>query len=162
MKSFWEYQLHINWKSLSIHSFSKPSWLVPQGSLEFSSSKVNSIIFFCNLTLSASNSFARVSEVSKASQSSISETKWILINIYYWVPNRHTRYLSALGFWNIKFEKLSLMNSIFCLFQTRILQATRYTGSKNQRGYIMSTPLPLWNSISTLGKEIDDEKNIAS
>ena len=91
---------NINWKSLSIHSFSKPSWLVPQGFLEFSSSQVNSIISFCNLTLSASNFFARVLEVSKASQSSISETKQILINMYYWVRNRHNP-LNKCSLWKI-------------------------------------------------------------
>ena len=43
----------------------------------------------------------------------------------YTTEGRTTRYLPALGFWNMEFEKSSLMNPIFCLFHTPILQATQ-------------------------------------
>ena len=46
-----------------------------------------------------------------------------------WVPRRSFPYLSLLDFWKIELEKSSLMNWIFCLFQTWILEAPQAVNS---------------------------------
>ena len=108
--------MHIIWKLLSIHSFSKPSWLVSSGFLEFSSSEVNSISSFCNLILSTSNFFARVSEVANTaltSENSISETRYFLINtMSIWIFLQK-KFLSPPGF---KILSTPLQGPTFIIF----------------------------------------------